>query len=76
MKTTVIVAVSDNDGLNAGLAEHFGRASFYAVAALDKEEKLKMSRRWKRGRARLFRTISVYECAYLLNKTRFEHAMG
>jgi predicted Fe-Mo cluster-binding NifX family protein len=40
MKTTPIVPVSDNDGLNAGLAEHFGRAPFYAVAALDEERKV------------------------------------
>jgi len=37
MKTTVNVLVSDNNGLNARMIEHFGRAPFYAVAALDKD---------------------------------------
>jgi predicted Fe-Mo cluster-binding NifX family protein len=40
MKTTVIVPVSDNDGLNARIAEHFGRAPFYVVVALDKDGKV------------------------------------
>jgi predicted Fe-Mo cluster-binding NifX family protein len=40
MKTTVIVPVSDNNGLNARIAEHFGRAPFYAVVALDKDGKV------------------------------------
>jgi len=40
MKTTVIVPVSDNKGMNARIAEHFGRAPFYAVVALDKDGKV------------------------------------
>jgi predicted Fe-Mo cluster-binding NifX family protein len=40
MKTTVIVPVSDNNGLNARIAEHFGRAPFYAIVALDKDGKV------------------------------------
>jgi predicted Fe-Mo cluster-binding NifX family protein len=40
MKTTVIIPVSDNSGLNAKIAEHFGRAPFYAVVALDKDGKV------------------------------------
>jgi predicted Fe-Mo cluster-binding NifX family protein len=35
MKTRVIVPVSDKNGLNAKIAEHFGRAPFYAVIELD-----------------------------------------
>jgi predicted Fe-Mo cluster-binding NifX family protein len=33
----VIVPVSDRNGLKAGIAEHFGRAPFYAVVTLDKD---------------------------------------
>jgi predicted Fe-Mo cluster-binding NifX family protein len=40
MKTTIIVPVSDNNGLNARIAEHFGRAPFYAVVALDEDGKV------------------------------------
>jgi predicted Fe-Mo cluster-binding NifX family protein len=40
MKTTVIVPVSDSNGLNAKIAEHFGRAPFYAIVALDKDGKV------------------------------------
>jgi predicted Fe-Mo cluster-binding NifX family protein len=40
MKTTIIVPVSDNNGLNAKIAEHFGRAPLYAVVALDKDGKV------------------------------------
>jgi len=40
MKTTVIVPVSDKNGLNARIAEHFGRAPFYAVVALDEDGKV------------------------------------
>jgi predicted Fe-Mo cluster-binding NifX family protein len=40
MKTTVIVPVSDNNGLNSKIAEHFGRAPFYAIVALDKDGKV------------------------------------
>jgi predicted Fe-Mo cluster-binding NifX family protein len=40
MKTTIIVPVSDKNGLNARIAEHFGRAPFYAVVALDKDGKV------------------------------------
>jgi predicted Fe-Mo cluster-binding NifX family protein len=35
MKTKIIVPVSDKNGLNAKIAEHFGRAPFYAVIELD-----------------------------------------
>ena len=35
MKAKIIVPVSDNNGLNARIAEHFGRAPFYAVIELD-----------------------------------------
>lgn len=40
MKNTVIVPVSDREGLNAHIAEHFGRAPFYAIVVLDKDEKI------------------------------------
>ncbi len=40
MKTTVIVPVSGNNGLNARIAEHFGRAPFYAIVVLDKDGKV------------------------------------
>jgi len=40
MKTTIIVPVSDDNGLNAKIAEHFGRAPLYAVVALDKDGKV------------------------------------
>jgi predicted Fe-Mo cluster-binding NifX family protein len=40
MKNTVIVPVSDNNGMNARIAEHFGRAPFYAIVALDKDGKV------------------------------------
>jgi len=40
MKTTIIVPVSDKNGLNAQIAEHFGRAPFYAIVALDKDGKV------------------------------------
>jgi predicted Fe-Mo cluster-binding NifX family protein len=36
----VIVPVSDNNGLNARIAEHFGRAPFYAVVTLDNDGKV------------------------------------
>jgi len=35
MKTRVIVPVSDKNGLNARIAEHFGRAPFYDVVELE-----------------------------------------
>jgi len=31
MKTKVVIPVSDKNGLNARVAEHFGRAPFFAV---------------------------------------------
>jgi predicted Fe-Mo cluster-binding NifX family protein len=40
MKNTVIVPVSDENGLNARIAEHFGRAPFYAIVALDNDGKV------------------------------------
>jgi predicted Fe-Mo cluster-binding NifX family protein len=59
MKTAVIVPVSDKNGFNARIAEHFGRAPFYAVVPLYRMEKLKTSKHWKRGSTHLFRTMSV-----------------
>ena len=35
MKTKVIVPVADKNGLDARIAEHFGRAPFYATVVLD-----------------------------------------
>jgi predicted Fe-Mo cluster-binding NifX family protein len=50
MKTTVIVHVSDNNGLNARIAKHFGGAPFYAVVPLDKDGKVEnvetFEKRW------------------------------
>ena len=40
MKTIIIVPVSDNKGMNSRIAEHFGRAPFYAVVALDEDGKV------------------------------------
>lgn len=40
MKNTVVVPVSDRNGLDAKIAEHFGRAPFYAVIVLDEERKI------------------------------------
>jgi predicted Fe-Mo cluster-binding NifX family protein len=37
LETRVIVPVSDKNGLDARVAEHFGRAPFYAVVTLDDE---------------------------------------
>lgn len=39
-KTTIIVPVSDKNGLNSHIAEHFGRAPFYAVVALNEDGKV------------------------------------
>jgi len=36
----VIVPVSDRNGLNAGIAEHFGRAPFYVTVTLDNDGKV------------------------------------
>jgi predicted Fe-Mo cluster-binding NifX family protein len=36
LKTTIIIPVEDESGLNARIAEHFGRAPFYAVVTLGK----------------------------------------
>jgi len=41
MKSKVIVPVSDKNGLNARIAEHFGRAPFYAVVELENDGKVK-----------------------------------
>jgi len=38
MKTKVIIPVSDKKGLNARIAEHFGRAPFYAVLELNDQK--------------------------------------
>jgi predicted Fe-Mo cluster-binding NifX family protein len=35
MKTKVVIPVSDKNGSNARIAEHFGRAPFYVVVELD-----------------------------------------
>jgi predicted Fe-Mo cluster-binding NifX family protein len=35
MKTRIVVPVADESGLNAQLAEHFGRAPYFAVIDLD-----------------------------------------
>ena len=40
MKNTVVIPVSDGNGLNARIAEHFGRAPFYAIVVLDKDKKV------------------------------------
>jgi predicted Fe-Mo cluster-binding NifX family protein len=40
MKTKVVIPVSDKNGLNARIADHFGRAPFYAVLALDENKKI------------------------------------
>ena len=40
MKTRVIVPVSDENGLDARLAEHFGRAPFYVVLVLDDDKEV------------------------------------
>jgi predicted Fe-Mo cluster-binding NifX family protein len=37
LKTRVIVPVEDKNGLDARIAEHFGRAPFYTVVTLDEE---------------------------------------
>ena len=40
MKTKVVIPVSDKNGLNARVAEHFGRALFFAVVNLDENKKI------------------------------------
>jgi predicted Fe-Mo cluster-binding NifX family protein len=40
LKTRIIIPVSDKNGLDAKLAEHFGRAPFYAVLVLDNDKKV------------------------------------
>jgi len=40
MKNRVIVPVSERNGLNAQIAEHFGRAPFYAIVVLDEDGKV------------------------------------
>jgi predicted Fe-Mo cluster-binding NifX family protein len=40
MKTIVIVPVLDKNGLNARIAEHLGRAPFYAIIELDNDGKV------------------------------------
>jgi len=40
VKTKVVIPVSDKNGLNSKLADHFGRAPFYAVLALDENKKI------------------------------------
>jgi len=41
MKSKVVVPVSDKNGLNARIAEHFGRAPFYVVVELENGGKIK-----------------------------------
>jgi hypothetical protein len=38
VKTKVVIPVSDRNGLNAWIAEHFGRAPFSAALALDEKQ--------------------------------------
>ncbi len=40
MRTRVVIPVLDENGLKARIAEHFGRAPFYAVLALDENKKI------------------------------------
>lgn len=40
MKITIVVPVSDKNGLHAQIAEHFGRAPFYAIVVLGKDDKV------------------------------------
>jgi predicted Fe-Mo cluster-binding NifX family protein len=40
MKTRIVIPVENEDGLEAPIAEHFGRASFFAVVDLDEEGKV------------------------------------
>jgi predicted Fe-Mo cluster-binding NifX family protein len=40
MKNTVIIPVSDKNGLNSRIADHFGRAPFYAIVVLDENKKV------------------------------------
>jgi predicted Fe-Mo cluster-binding NifX family protein len=40
MKSKIIVPVSDKNGLNARIAEHFGRAPFYAIIELNNDGKV------------------------------------
>ena len=40
MKTTIVIPVEDDSGLNARISEHFGRAPFYAVISLDEDKEV------------------------------------
>ena len=40
MKTRIAIAVENQDGLEAPIAEHFGRAPFFAVVDLDEKGKV------------------------------------
>ena len=40
MKTTIVIPVEDESGLNARIAEHFGRAPFYAVVTLNENREV------------------------------------
>ena len=40
MKNTVVVPVSDKNGLDAPIADHFGRAPFFAVVVLGEDKKI------------------------------------
>ncbi len=40
MKTRIVIPVENEDGLEAPIAEHFGRAPFFVVVDLDEEGKV------------------------------------
>jgi len=40
VKTKIIIPVADENGLNARIAEHFGRAPFYTIVSLDENEEV------------------------------------
>jgi predicted Fe-Mo cluster-binding NifX family protein len=40
MKTRIAIPVENQDGLNAPIAEHFGRAPFFAIVDLDEKGKV------------------------------------
>ena len=40
MKTRIAIPVENQDGLEAPIAEHFGRAPFFAIVDLDEKGKL------------------------------------
>lgn len=40
MKKRVVIPVEDESGLNARIAEHFGRAPFFAIVSLDENKEV------------------------------------